>query len=299
MSNVYQGNDPYVFVSYSHCDRDFVKQIVALLMRTSCRIWYDVGLHAGSTWTKGLPEKINNCACFLLFLSKNSADSDYVMDELTFAKSKKKLLIPIIIDDVTLPPHIEFMIGKTHYIDYNSPDIQNKPITLKEKIVESLPTEVFDKPTVPYYENEFNNFTLADTSTVFPDGAFFAGQDNSSFAIIAVDNENTETKILRYQSPPGYDMDAAVAYVTVFDDPYLVDDDSKVLFVSLSLSFFAKYSVTWPDLEVSVLLCITHLKDAKPQCIVIDTKAIGQYDEKDMGFVNNSIPNIKDRMICL
>ena len=43
----YSGKDPYLFISYSHADTEKVYQILSMLQRNSCRLWYDDGITGG------------------------------------------------------------------------------------------------------------------------------------------------------------------------------------------------------------------------------------------------------------
>lgn len=46
----YNGLNPYIFVSYSHRDKDRVFPILSLLQRNSVRTWYDDGIQGGNNW---------------------------------------------------------------------------------------------------------------------------------------------------------------------------------------------------------------------------------------------------------
>ena len=50
----YKGDDPYVFVCYSHADSDLVYPELMWLKKRSCNIWYDEGITPGEEWTEEL-----------------------------------------------------------------------------------------------------------------------------------------------------------------------------------------------------------------------------------------------------
>ncbi len=55
----YEGREPYVFVSYSHEDREDVYAEIAGLQDQGVNIWYDAsGLSAGSEWSNALAAAI-------------------------------------------------------------------------------------------------------------------------------------------------------------------------------------------------------------------------------------------------
>lgn len=97
----YSGSEDYVFVSYSHSDKDMVFPILAKLQRTGCRIWYDEGIKGGENWRKILASKIESekCVNFLLFSSKNAISSIHVCAEINAALNCEKKIITIRLDD--------------------------------------------------------------------------------------------------------------------------------------------------------------------------------------------------------
>ncbi len=86
----YQGNKPFIFVSYAHADRDRVFPIIELLQDNGYHVWYDEGLHAGNDWRDELADRIRDCRAFLYMRTKNSARSPYCRDEIYAADAEMK-----------------------------------------------------------------------------------------------------------------------------------------------------------------------------------------------------------------
>lgn len=128
----YSGPDPYVFVSYSHDDKDKVYPLLSMLQRNGYRVWYDEGIKPGDNWRNLIVDKIEKCACVLLFSTAFSAKSDEVEYELDVAKDCKKELITIRMDSAVFPRAYEVMLKKKHMIFYPSDD------NYAEKLMESL-----------------------------------------------------------------------------------------------------------------------------------------------------------------
>ena len=90
---------PFIFVSYSHKDRDRVLDVIKTLYEAGWRIWYDEGLTIGDKYDETLEEHIKNCSAFLLFVTKNSIDSFYIKEnEIPWAIKFQKLVIKCILD---------------------------------------------------------------------------------------------------------------------------------------------------------------------------------------------------------
>ena len=96
--NLYEGKDPYLFISYSHADRSRVFPILRELEERGYRFWFDAGIYAGDPWTGTLAERISHCAVFLPFLSPAFVVSPNCLQEVR--KGKKKIIVPVWLEKV-------------------------------------------------------------------------------------------------------------------------------------------------------------------------------------------------------
>ena len=62
---VYQGKNPYVFVSYSRKDSEKVDIIIENLNKKGVRIWYDNGIRPAAEWSKTIVDRINQASYFI------------------------------------------------------------------------------------------------------------------------------------------------------------------------------------------------------------------------------------------
>ncbi|MBQ3328784.1 MAG: leucine-rich repeat protein [Eggerthellaceae bacterium] len=69
---------PYIFVSYSHKDREQVLPVIKELYEDGWRIWYDEGLTIGDSYDETLEAHVRSCSAFLLFVTPNSLKSAYI-----------------------------------------------------------------------------------------------------------------------------------------------------------------------------------------------------------------------------
>lgn len=110
--SAYKGNDPYIFLSYSHKDAKQAKQITLALMNAGYRIWYDEGLTPAREWDENVARSIENCCYMIALISKNYLDSDNCRDELNYARDQNKPRLLIYLEDVTLPSGMRMRIGR-------------------------------------------------------------------------------------------------------------------------------------------------------------------------------------------
>lgn len=120
-------NNPYMFISYSHKDESVVGEILRFLNRNSYRYWYDRGLLTGAEWSRELALRLSGASAFLLLLSRNSAESDWVKNEINFAITKKLPIFIIILDGFSPEEDCDIllMLGRRHMIKKNGREYEN------------------------------------------------------------------------------------------------------------------------------------------------------------------------------
>ncbi len=137
----YTGDEPYLFVSYSHMDTKTVYPILDALYDRKYRIWYDESCETGSDFRDELRHRIESCEAVLLFVSKYSMSSPFCGMEVIVARENGKRLYPIYLDDVTVPPAFQILLANTHH---STPDNMDKLI---KAMVRDLPAVTMDRLT--------------------------------------------------------------------------------------------------------------------------------------------------------
>lgn len=109
----YDGDQPYIFVSYAHKDSATVVPIIRALQDCGYRIWFDLGIEAGTEWSNNIAAHLKSCATFVVFASKNCVQSENCLDEIAFAKAHQKPSLMIFLeDDVVLPSGTEMQTAR-------------------------------------------------------------------------------------------------------------------------------------------------------------------------------------------
>ena len=79
----YEGQEPYIFISYAHKNSDRVVPILEKLDQAGYRVWYDDGIAPGSEWPEYIAEHLNGCSVAIAFISQDSIDSPNCRREIT------------------------------------------------------------------------------------------------------------------------------------------------------------------------------------------------------------------------
>ncbi len=111
-------NHPYVFISYAHKDSD-VLPCIEEMKKSGINLWYDDGIEAGSEWPEFIAQKVVECDKFVLFVSNAYLNSQNCRRELNFAISRKKEILSVFIEEVSLSPGMEMQLGSYQAIYLN------------------------------------------------------------------------------------------------------------------------------------------------------------------------------------
>lgn len=107
----FEGNEPFIFVSYAHKDSAKVFPVLEELSRRGYRIWYDDGIAPGSEWPENIARHLSACALTLAFISPNSIASANCRREVTFALSKQKPFLAIILEPTEMSLGMEMQLS--------------------------------------------------------------------------------------------------------------------------------------------------------------------------------------------
>jgi len=107
----YEGNKPYIFVSYAHKDSDAVFGIIEELDRRGYRVWYDDGVAPGSEWPEDIAQHLSGCYLTLACMSPNYIVSANCRRELTFALAKKKEFLAVMLEPTEMSLGLEMQLS--------------------------------------------------------------------------------------------------------------------------------------------------------------------------------------------
>ena len=108
---------PKAFVSYSRADTDFVLRLCQDLRAAGASIWLDkLDIHPGEEWDQAIERGLSECGRMLVVLSPKSVTSENVLDEIGYALSKKKPIIPVLYRDCEVP----YRLNRLEYVDFRT-----------------------------------------------------------------------------------------------------------------------------------------------------------------------------------
>lgn len=99
-----------VFISYSHEDGDVARQLVDDLTKNYLQVWFDkISIQISEAWEPAIRRGIRESDKFIVILSPDAVESEYVQAEVDYAKEKGKPIIPIIHRLCDIPLNIRLL----------------------------------------------------------------------------------------------------------------------------------------------------------------------------------------------
>ena len=99
----YQGDEPFLFVSYAHDDSSLIFPEMSWLRDSGLNLWYDEGIQVGAEWRQALVDAIAGCSGLIFFATARSVVSANCIRELNFAVDENKPVYVVKLDDAALP----------------------------------------------------------------------------------------------------------------------------------------------------------------------------------------------------
>jgi len=99
----YKGDEPYLFISYSHRDSAVVFKEIAWLKEQGFNIWYDEGIEAGREWREEIATAISNASVLLYFVTPDSVASENCRNEMNFAADEQTPILTVYLKPTDLP----------------------------------------------------------------------------------------------------------------------------------------------------------------------------------------------------
>jgi TIR domain/Cytochrome oxidase complex assembly protein 1 len=108
---------PAAFFSYCREDSEFALRLAEDLKAAGAAVWIDqVDIEPGMPWDRAVEDALNSCPRMLVILSPVSIKSNNVRDEVSFALSKQKRVIPVLYRECDVP----FRLARLQHIDFRS-----------------------------------------------------------------------------------------------------------------------------------------------------------------------------------
>jgi hypothetical protein len=105
----YAGSDSYVFVCYSHDDKQSVYPEIEWLQQQRVNVWYDEGISAGTNWRAATGDFLLGASHVVFYISEHALASDHCNREISLALDEGQNIVPIYLEDVGLTSDLKLV----------------------------------------------------------------------------------------------------------------------------------------------------------------------------------------------
>ena len=130
-----------IFISYSNADREKAHGLACLLQAKSFSVFWDRIIPVGKCFDEEIETALREARCVIVLWSKFAVSSEWVRAEAEDA-AKRKILVPVLIEDITLPlrfRQIQAANLKSWNLDINTDEIQ--------RLIEAI-ENILDMPVI-------------------------------------------------------------------------------------------------------------------------------------------------------
>lgn len=147
----YKGNEPYIFISYSHKNSNEALEIIERLQAENYRVWYDEGIDPGTEWDENIATHVEECEFFIALLSDEYIASSNCKDELNYARDLEKNRLLIYLNQVKLPSGMRMRLSRLQNIHkYTYTDENNFYNKLFEAVgIEKCKAKYIERKNIP------------------------------------------------------------------------------------------------------------------------------------------------------
>lgn len=112
----YEGDKPYLFISYCHKDESIVLPVLRFLQDEGVRLWYDTGIDPGTEWPEVIADHLDQSSVFLAFISQKSLESHNCRKEFNFALMKDMPSLSVILEPMQFTPVMKLQMSSVQAI---------------------------------------------------------------------------------------------------------------------------------------------------------------------------------------
>jgi TolB-like protein len=115
-----------LFISYASNDAAAAAQVCAALEAAGQRCWLAPrDVRGGEPYAAEIVRAISSCRLLLVVVSRHAAESAHVLSEVERAFSKRRPILAVRLDEVVLPPALEYFLSTNQWLDASGGRLQS------------------------------------------------------------------------------------------------------------------------------------------------------------------------------
>jgi hypothetical protein len=91
------GTGPHIFISYSRQDQGYARKLEDDLRERGFEVWIDDRIETGERWWQTIDQAVRACAVFVVVMTPDSHESEWVEKEIMLAQRQEKPILPLLL----------------------------------------------------------------------------------------------------------------------------------------------------------------------------------------------------------
>jgi murein DD-endopeptidase MepM/ murein hydrolase activator NlpD len=87
----------HIFISYSRKDKIYARDLATDLQKHGFNVWIDDRIDYGTRWWRTIEDAIQNCSAFVIIMTPDSRNSEWVEREILMAQKRNKPIFPLLL----------------------------------------------------------------------------------------------------------------------------------------------------------------------------------------------------------
>ena len=124
-SQLYEGDDDYIFINYSHKDSDIICPEIKRFNDQGYNVWYSDDINLGDEWEENMVKHFHKASIFVVFMTSNSINLSGINHRIFSALNRFPIIL-IYLEDIDKLHKLmdikirEYELDKIHEIDKSS-----------------------------------------------------------------------------------------------------------------------------------------------------------------------------------
>lgn len=202
----------HVFISYSKQNKEYARRLVNTLRDQGFDVWIDDReLRASADWWRSIVLALRNCGAFIVIMTPQSDNSDWVQREVTLALKYDKPIFPLWLDGSIDTPNWEVFV-RTQYADVRGSKMpEEKYFAALAEVVTRRPHRGEDVTQT----HKVDKVDLDDDDEVFQQAVANPPQPTMADVFSASDAERTPAVVNRPGLPRWWPLVAVIGAAVV------------------------------------------------------------------------------------